>query len=146
MVKTKDGDKDMKLIFFRKVFIGIIAGGISSAIMLLIFTAVLSGQEDPSKLMSAFSLVSLITGAIVCGKIATIGVDNKLVQGLAAGVVFAIAVLLPSVIISDFDAFSILKMLMTVALALVGAMLGKKSAVKAASAKRRKNVMRRYAR
>lgn len=136
----------MKLIFFRKIIIGILAGTITSAVLLLVFSAILSGQDDPSLLTGVFSVVSLLAGAIVCGKISTIGLERKLIQGLAAGVAFTLAVLLPSVILSDFSGASLIKMLITVVLAVTGAMIGKKSTAKAASAKRRKNVMKRYAR
>lgn len=135
----------MRLIFFRKLIVGVLLGAAVSAAMLLIFSLVLSGQDDPSKLMTAFSLVSLAVGAFVCGKTATIGLENKMLQGVASGVMLALVILLPSVLLSSFDSFSFLKMLATVVLAFAGAMIGKKNAGTVYSARRRKGVIKRYA-
>ena len=136
----------MRLIFFRKIFFGMIVGALVSLVLLLIFSLILSGQDDPSKLMTAFSLISLIAGSIACGKAATLGLEAKAPQGAATGVAFALLVLLPSVILSDFSAFSILKMLLVVVLTFAGAMLGTKNARNLRSSKKRKNVVKRYAR
>ena len=136
----------MKLIFFRRLLIGALLGAATSFVLLLIFTAVLSSQDDPNKLMGVFSTVSLVAGAIVCGKAATIGLESKALQGLFAGLIFTVLVLLPSVLISSFDSLSLLKMLLCVVLAFAGAMVGRKTGVNKGSAKRRKNVMKRYAR
>lgn len=135
----------MRLIFFRKLIVGVLLGAAVSAAMLLIFSLVLSGQDDPSKLMTVFSLVSLAVGAFVCGKTATIGLENKMLQGVASGVMLALVILLPSVLLSSFDSFSFLKMLATVVLAFAGAMIGKKNAGTVYSARRRKGVIKRYA-
>ena len=136
----------MKLIFFRKLLIGALLGAATSLVLLLIFTAVLSSQDDPSKLMGAFSIVSLVAGAIVCGKAATIGLENKALQGLFAGLIFTVIILLPSVLLSSFDSLSFLKMLLCIVLAFAGAMIGRKNGNSIGSARRRKNVMKRYAR
>ena len=136
----------MRLIFFRKIFLGLIVGALTSTVLLLIFSLILSGQDDPSKLMTVFSVISLIAGAMICGKVSTLGVESKAAQGAVAGVGFALLVLLPSVILSDFSAFSILKMLMVVVMAFVGAMIGTKNTSSISSSKKRKNVVRRYAR
>ncbi len=136
----------MKLIFFRKIFIGIIVGAAVSLVLLLLFSAVLSGQDDPTKLMGAFSVISLLAGAFVCGKAATAGLDARVAQGLAAGMFFAVLWLLPSVLISDFDSFSVLKMLAVVIVAFAGAMLYKRNGTKSTSSRARRNVVKRYSR
>ena len=136
----------MKLIFFKKIFAGLIAGAIACILMLLLFSAVLSKQKDPNELMSVFSLIPLIAGALVCGKIATLGLDSRALQGLIAGVFFTVAVLLPSVLVSDFDSMSLVKMLITLVCCFAGATVYKKGNTKSASSKARKNVLKRYSR
>jgi hypothetical protein len=59
---------------------------------------------------------------------------------------FTVTLLLPSVLLSSFDSFSLLKMLLCVVLAFAGAMIGRKNGNSIGSARRRKNVMKRYAR
>ena len=136
----------MKLIFFRRLFLGVLLGLAVSAALLLVFTLVLSKQKDPNALMGVFSVVSLVAGAIVCGKAATAGLENKALQGLAAGVLFAIALLIPSALLTEFDSLTVIKMLGSVVLAFAGAILGRKSGNSVGSARRRKNVIKRYAR
>lgn len=136
----------MRLIFFKKLFFALLIGAITSCVLLLIFSVILSGRDDPNKLLNVFSLVSLLAGAFVCGKVSTLGLEERALQGLLSGVGFALLVLLPSVLLSDFEASSLLKMLATVLLAFVGAMLGGKGASRVRSSKKRKSVVKRYAR
>jgi hypothetical protein len=59
---------------------------------------------------------------------------------------FTVTLLLPSVLLSSFDSFSLFKMLLCVVLAFAGAMIGRENGNSIGSARRRKNVMKRYAR
>jgi putative membrane protein (TIGR04086 family) len=138
--------QNMRLIFFKKIFFALLIGAITCGVLLLAFSAVLSRQDDPSKLLNVFSLVSLLVGAFVCGKVSTLGLEEKALQGLFSGVGFVLLVLLPSVLLSDFGASSLLKMLATVLLAFVGAMLGGNGTNRVRSSKKRKSVVKRYAR
>lgn len=136
----------MRLIFFKKLFLALLVGAITCSVLLLVFSAILSRQDDPSKLLDVFSVASLLVGAFVCGKMSTLGLEEKALQGILSGVCFALLVLLPSVLLSDFGAGSLLKLLTTVIIAFLGAMLGGKSGGRVRSSKKRKNVVKRYAR
>ncbi len=136
----------MKLIFFRKILYGLIAGAAVTGALLLIFALVLSKQDDPNQNLKVFSLISLLAGAMIGGKVATTQMEARALQGLFFGLVFTLMILLPSTIMSDFDGFSVIKMLLCVVLAFTGAMIGKKTRSSGNSARRRKNVMKRYAR
>jgi putative membrane protein (TIGR04086 family) len=138
--------QNMRLIFFKKLFLALLIGAITCSVLLLVFSAILSRQADPSKLLEAFSLVSLIVGAFVCGKTSTLGLEEKALQGILSGVCFALLVLLPSVLLSDFGTGSLLKLIVTVIIAFAGAMLGGKNATNTRSTKKRKNAVKRYAR
>lgn len=135
----------MKLIFFRKLIFGIIIGALSSLILMLISAAILSETDDPSKNITLFSRISLLTGAFICGKVASIGLEKKLFQGLLSGISFALLVLLPSLILSSLGFSSLIDMLLTLVLAFAGAMIGAKRSSAPSSSARRKNVIKRYA-
>lgn len=133
----------MKLIFFKKMIIGMLVGAVTTAVLLVVFSAVLYKQDDPSKLMNVFSTVSLLAGAFVCGKVSTLGNDNKGFGGLVSGVCFAGVVLVLTAVLSALNAQTAIKFALTALSAVAGAITGRKSKADTSS-KRRKNVIRRY--
>ena len=136
----------MGLISFRKIFIGVIFGALTSVTLLLVFALILSRLEDPKSLTAVFSLIAMSVGALVCGKVSTLGIERKALQGIFAGLVFIAVILLPSLILSEFEMLSLLKMLLCLVFAFTGAMVGRKGTGMVASSKRRRSVMKRYAR
>ena len=135
----------MRLIFFKKLLSGLAFGAAICATLLLIFALILSKQVDPSKNSNLFALISLVMGSFLGGKIATLGVEKRALQGLTFGVLFSALILLISVFLSSFDASSLLKMLITLVSAFMGAMIGKNANNKRSSSKRMKSVIKRYA-
>ena len=135
----------MKLIFFKRIVLGVIAGALFSLFLLLLSALFLSSREDPSKQLSLFSEISLLAGAFMCGKISTWGLESKALQGALSSLAYTLAILLPSLILSNIGSGSLLNVLLTIVFAFTGAMLGRKSTQKQASGARRKNVIRRYA-
>ncbi len=134
----------MKLIFFKRIIIGVLVGALATVTLLLVFSAVLCKQNDPNKLMRAFSVISLLAGAFVCGKVSAIGIDDRRLSGVFSGVCFSVVVFVLSIIFSEIGIKSLLKIVAIVILAVAGAMLGKKNK-NVMSSKRRKNIIKRYA-
>jgi len=136
----------MKLIFFRKLALGVITGLMITGGLLLIFALILSKQDDPTKSSVLLSWIALGVGALAAGKLSALGVEGKLIQALVTSAMFVLILLALTVAFSDFDSVSLLKMLVTAVLTFSGAMIGKKTTKSASSKKRRKNVIKRYAR
>lgn len=135
----------MGLIFFKKLLTGFIVGAAACALLLLIFALILSNQADPSKNSGLFALISLVIGSFLGGKVSVIGVEKRALQGLSFGVLFSLFMLLMSVFFTSFDASSLLKILITVVSAFMGAMIGRAGNGKRSSNKRMKSVIKRYA-
>jgi len=136
----------MKLIFFRKLALGVISGLIITGALLLFFALILSKQDDPTKSSVLLSWIALGVGALVAGKLSALGVENKLIQALMTSATFVLILLALSVAFSDFNSASLLKALITALLTFSGAMIGKKTTKSVSSSKRRKNVIKRYSR
>jgi putative membrane protein (TIGR04086 family) len=135
----------MKLLFFKRIFLGVITGAATLLLMLLLSAAFLSSRDDPLRNLSIFAEISLILGAFVCGKISTLGLESRAVQGASAALAFTLAVLLPSLIASSFGAGSYISMILTPISAFTGAMIGRKKNDHRPAVAKRKNVMKRYA-
>lgn len=136
----------MKLIFFRKITLGILSGLILCGVLLLLFALILTKQDDPQKKLEFFSFLALALSAVTAGKLSTVGLESKLIQALATAAAFSLLMLMLSVVFSDFTPSAFLKLLITAALTFTGAMIGKKSRTGVSSGKRRKAVIKRYAR
>lgn len=136
----------MKLIFFRKLALGVISGLIITGALLLFFALILSKQDDPTKSSVLLSWIALGVGALAAGKLSALGVENKLIQALMTSATFVLILLALSVAFSDFNSASLLKALITALLTFMGAMIGKKTTKSVSSSKRRKNVIKRYSR
>lgn len=136
----------MKLIFFRKIALGILSGIVISAAFLLIFALVLSKQEDPKKSFELLSFIALAVSSAAAGKVSTLGIENKLVQALVSALAFSVLVLIASLLFSELNSSSLLKMLLTALLTFTGAMIGKRNHLGVSGTKRRKAVLKRYAR
>ena len=136
----------MKLLFFKKILIGCLLGLISVTVLLFILSAILSTGEDPIANLSLFSQIPLIVGSIVAGKVSTLGLQSKLLQGLLTGMIFALILIIPSAIISSFTSLSALRIVCTVIFAIAGAFIGKKHPKLSSTNARRKAVIKRYAR
>ena len=134
----------MKLLFFKRIFLGVLLGAAAVFLILLSAAAFLSTRDDPTKNLSLFSEISLLMGAFVCGKVSTHGLEAKAVQGAAAALVFTLAVLLPSLVLSSFGTGSLISMLLTPVSAFTGAMFNRKKSA-GHTVGRRKNVIKRYA-
>lgn len=135
----------MGLIFFKKLFSGFIVGAAVCALLLLIFALILSKQADPSKNSGLFAIISLVVGSFLGGKVSALNVEKKALQGLSFGVLFSLFILLMSVFFTSFDASSLLKILITVISAFMGAMIGRRENGSRSSNKRMKSVIKRYA-
>lgn len=136
----------MRLIFFKRLILGLITGALVSAVSLLLFSLILSKQSDPTENAALFSYLALILGAFAAGKATTLGLDGKLPMALLSALCVTALLFIVSAAVNGMGDLSYIKMLISAVSAFTGAIVGKKSGSSAPSKKRRRALVKRYAR
>ena len=136
----------MKLIFFKRLILGLITGALVSAASLLLFSLILSKQSDPTENAALFSYLALILGSFAAGKAATLGLTERLPLALLSALCVTALLFIASAAVKGMGEISYIKMLISAVSAFTGAIVGKKSGNAAPSKKRRRALVKRYAR
>ena len=137
----------MKPLFWFKVMKGTVCAVIVTFAMLCLFTLVGLKADDPALHVSLYANVSLFIGVFLGGIVSSRGADAPFLNALVCGVTCAILLFLPSLILSEWDADSLLRMALTVVSSVLGAVLtrGREgSSVRRQSAKRRREIAKKY--
>ncbi len=133
----------MKPLFFSTLR-GLTVFAISAASLLLILCFIALRLEDPASLILVFSNVALILSAFLGGRFSVSSENGRFLSGLTAGLSGMLIILLVSLITSSFDGGSFLRMALTVLLFILGALSKSGGEKPRASARKRKNIARRY--
>ena len=136
----------MRLIFFKRLILGLITGVLVSAVSLLLFSLILSKQSDPAVNAALFSYLALILGSFSAGKAATLGIDEKLLMAILSALCVTALLFIASAAIKGSFSLAYTKMLISAISAFAGAIVGKKRGSSAPSRKRRNAIVKRYAR
>ena len=136
--------KDMRSLFWRRILLGVAAAALASGLLLCIFAVISLRMNDPVKLNGVFANAALIFGAFLGGRVATVREEGRLVNGLVCGALFALAVLLPSLILSEWSSASLLRVVITVISALTGAILFRRGRSRLSARGARKRLKKRY--
>ncbi len=133
----------MKPLFFS-ILKGLVVFAASAASLLLILCFIALRLEDPESLTPVFSNVALILSAFLGGRFSVNAVNGRFISGLIAGTCGMLIILLVSLVTSSFDGGSFLRMALTVLLFVLGALVKSDGEKSRASARKRKNIARRY--
>lgn len=137
----------MKPLFWFKVLKGVLCAAVITLVLLCLFAFIGLKSEDPSQHLALYANAALLLGAAVGGGVAARNADAPFISSLLCGVAFAVLLLLPSIVFSEWGAESLLRIALTVAAALLGGIVlrGREgSAVRKQSAKRRKAIAKKY--
>ena len=135
----------MKLIFFRRLLISLLAGAIISALTLLIGALFLSSKDDPTYGAGLISWLALILGAFASGMIMTKGNDDKLIPALVLSATLTAVFFILSHLLAR-GASAPLKLPVLAISSFTGAMIGSKRRTDRSFARRRKAIRRQYSR
>lgn len=134
----------MKPLFLKETLKGLLSALLIWGVLLTLFSLISLKFEDPDKLLSLFSNIALFAGALFGGRIASRDSENKLLTGLITGCAVMLPVLLVSLIISDWGASSLLRLALTVAAVILGAISRRSTEKAPSSGKRRKEMAKKY--
>ncbi|MBQ8741739.1 MAG: hypothetical protein IJZ03_00045 [Clostridia bacterium] len=126
---TKNDKKNEKLTIIKKSLLAAAIGHAVAFVLILLSSALLMKNEDPSALFEAVSLVALFVGSATCGTVAGKSVPTPF-GGAFAGGAYSLAVLILSIVgraffsASENRATAFFMMAMLAAAALLSAVLG----------------------
>ena len=132
----------MKPLFFN-LLKGLAVFSLCSAILLLSLCFIAEKTSDPTQYVSVFSNATLFLSAFIGGR-ATASENSRLLSGLIFGLCATLILFLVSLITSSVDSISAVRMLLTVLLSILGALSKKSRPALRSSAKKRKNIAKRY--
>ena len=135
----------MKLIFFSRIFKGLLTGAIIFTALSLVAAAVLSGKEDPKSGAPIVSALITCISAFFGGVISTKGLVSRLLQGIVFALAVAALLFCSAALSGAMTPETALKLTIYFISALSGAMIGKSRTNSVRSAKRRRTVLKRYA-
>ena len=140
----KRSKNNMKPLFFSTLK-ALAVFAVSAAVLLLILCFIALRLEDPASLIFIFSNIALLLSAFLGGRFSVNKESSRFLSGLTAGLSGMLIILLVSLINSSFDGGSFLRMALTVLLFVLGAFSKSSGEKSRASAKKRKNIAKRYA-
>ena len=120
---------------------------VATLALVCIFAFVGLRSDDPARFAPVYANIALYLGTVMGGGISSRQSDSPFVCALICGVTCAILVLLPSIILSDWGAESLLRLVFTVVAAIVGAFIFRQKeggAARKQSAKRRRAIAKKY--
>lgn len=132
----------MKPLFWFKVVFGITVAVLSTLALLCLFAFIGLGSDDPARNLTLYANIALFLGVFLGGGISARGTDSPLINALICGGGCAVLVLLPSIVFSQWGADSLLRLVLTVAASLLGAVVLRS---REGSTKRRQSIKRRRA-
>lgn len=135
----------MRLIFFSRIFKGLLTWAAAFVTLSLVAAAVLSGRDDPKSGVSIISALISCISAFAGGVISTKGLNAKLAQGIAFAFTVTGVLVCLSAFFGELTAQTALKLTVYFISALSGAMIGKNQTNSRRSVKRRRTVLKRYA-
>ncbi len=133
----------MKPLFFNAVK-GLAIFALCSVSLIFILCFIAIQFDDPEQLVLIFSNIALFLSAFLGGRFSVGKNGKKFISGLIVGIFGALIILLLSLILSSFDAVSFLRMALTVLVSVLGALSKKSVEKQPSSAKKRKNIAKRY--
>ena len=137
----------MKPLFWFKVLKGVASAVLFSCALLCLFTFIGLKMDDPSAFIAVYANVSLFSGALLGGGLASKGSDNWMVNSLISGLIYTGIVLLPSLIVSSWEADSLLRAVLTVVVALCGGAIVQRRTGNSqwrSKSRKRREIARRY--
>lgn len=132
----------MKPLFWFKVISGITVAVLSALALLCLFAFIGLKADDPARNLTLYANIALFLGAFLGGGVSARGADSPLITALVCGGGCAVLVLLPSVVFSQWGADSLLRLALTVAASVLGAVVLRN---REGASKRRQSVKRRRA-
>ena len=135
----------MKPLFWYNVLKGVCVAVCVTLLLIGIFAFVGIKADDPSKYSSFYASVALLVGAACGGIIASKGLENWLIAAVVNGVVCTILVLIPSLIFSDWESDSLLKLVLTVGASVLVAVAVRRRTANGTGSSRRESEKRRRA-
>ncbi len=143
-VVRKGKEQTMKLLFLKETLKGLLCALLVWGVLLTLFSLISLKLEDPDKLLALFSNIALFAGALIGGRVASRDSENKLLTGLITGCAIMLPVLLVSLILSDWGAASLLRLVLTVVAAILGSVSRRSGDRAPSSGKRRKEIAKKY--
>ena len=137
----------MKPLFWFKALKGVLCASVITSVLLCLFAFIGLRSEDPSQHLALYANAALLFGVAVGGGVAARNVDAPFISSLLCGVLSAVLLLLPSIVLSKWGAQSLLRIALTVAASLLGGLVlrGREgNAVRKQSAKKRKAIAKKY--
>ena len=137
----------MKPLFWFKVIIGVTVAIVSALLLLLIFSFIGIRSDDPAKHVALYSNAALFLGVFLGGGASARESDSPRVSAVTCGGICAVLVLIPSLLFSQWEANSLLRVAVTVCAAILGSLLlrGREGATKKRrSVKRRREIAKKY--
>ena len=133
----------MKPLFFG-ILRGLVAFTFSAFLLLSLLTFIALKLPDPKAVEIIFPNAALFLSAFISGRFAVSGENSRLISGISVGLADTLAVLIISLIFFGLSGGALLRILLTAAVSLLGA-LSKKTEKRAPSVKKRKLNLKRYA-
>lgn len=134
----------MKPLFFNTLK-GLAVFAASAALLLLLLCLVAIRFEEPSSLVPVFSGAALLLSAFLCGRASASEKYNRILSGLISGLAAMLLILLITLVFSSLDVDAPLRMALTVLISVLGAVSKKSGEKVKGSARKRKNIQKRYA-
>lgn len=135
----------MKPLFFNTLK-GLAVFALSAVLLLLLLSFIAIRFTEPSSLVPVFSNITLLLSAFLCGRFSVNDKCGRLISGLISGLAAMLIILAVSLTVSSLDGNSLVRMLLTVSAAIFGALSTGSNAKHNGSARKRKNIAKRYGR
>ena len=137
----------MKPLFWFKVIKGVFFSTLITLALLSLFAFLGLRAEDPAKHVVLYSNAALFLVCMLGGGMAARGAESPLLNSAVCGAMCAATVLIPSVILSDWGAESLLRLALTVLSSVIGGILLRDRGGRSnrrQSAKRRREIAKKY--
>lgn len=137
----------MKPLFWFNALKGVVAAILVMLALVCLFAFIGLRSDDPAKFVSVYASVALFVASAIGGALSSRGADKGSISALICGLICSVLVLIPSLIFSEWGAYSLIRLVATVVAALIGAFLfgrKQKDTAKKQSIKRRKEIAKKY--